>query len=142
MIFTLAALVFIILFVISLIHIYWGFGGVWPARDGLALSRMVIGVETTSPPPGFVTFVVAGMIFIAGYLPMAWLNVFPWPVSQTVLYIMMISGGLVFLLRGLVAYTPLMKKYSTVEPFTSLNKKYYSPLCLFIGVSIFVILFS
>ncbi len=142
MILALAVFVFFILFVISLIHIYWSFGGLWPARDGLSLSRMVIGVERATPPHGFVTLVVAGIIFFAGYLPMAWVEVFPLPVSQTVLYIMMVLNGLVFLLRGLVTYTPLMKKYSIVEPFTSLNKKYYSPLCLFVGVSVFIILFS
>ena len=44
-----------------------------------------------------------------------------------------------FLARGVVGYTPRWRKVFTEEPFATLDRKNYSPLCLAIGIG-FVIL--
>jgi len=48
------------------------------------------------------------------------------------------AGGVVlavvFLARGLLGYTKWWRQLTPEEPFASLDKKFYSPLCLWIGL--------
>jgi hypothetical protein len=48
---------------------------------------------------------------------------------------------IVFLIRGFITFTPLAAKFINVEPLMRLNKKYYSTLCLTIGLSFAIIRF-
>ncbi|WP_163602926.1 DUF3995 domain-containing protein, partial [Klebsiella pneumoniae] len=64
-----AWLVFIVLTIVAALHLYWGFGGLWPARDQLSLARTVVGSKGISAMPSRgVTVVVAALIFTAGVL--------------------------------------------------------------------------
>ena len=47
----------LVLAAIALLHAYWGFGGLWPARDEAGLTATVIGVRGRNRMPRGVVFV-------------------------------------------------------------------------------------
>jgi len=44
-----------------------------------------------------------------------------------------IPFALIFIIRGTASFTPYIRKLEAEEPFVSLDRKYYEPLCLGIG---------
>ncbi|MGH1540330.1 MAG: DUF3995 domain-containing protein [Arenicella sp.] len=138
----LAYLIFTVLSMVAAIHVYWAFGGCWPARNQSDLSRTVIGTEHKEMPSTSLTLLVAGMIFSAGTVPLIWTEVLIIPIDRQLQAIVIILLAAIFLLRGLVTYTPIGAKYSAVEPFMTLNRRYYSPLCLMIGVGLILIKYA
>ncbi len=117
---------------IALLHLYWAFGGNWPAPDRARLPSMVVGQKgLTHMPPVAITLIVASLIFLAAMVPLLWVfGLGPQPLWQGGLAAL----GLVFLLRGAVGLTPWFQKFLGEEPFATLNRRYYSPLCLLFAV--------
>ena len=114
---------------IALLHLYWAFGGNWPATERKRLPAMVVGQKgLTQMPPAWITLTVAILIFLAAMMPLLWVfRLGPHPLWQAAL-------GLVFLLRGAIGLTPWFGKLLCEEPFATLNQRYYSPLCLLFSV--------
>ena len=137
-------LVFMTLLVIAALHVAWAFGSVFPCRDRETLVRTVVGRSGgdggSGMPPGFSTVIVAALIFLAALWPLmmqGWLLTFvPVPV-QGIGSIVLI---LVFLGRGIAGLTPWFRRLLPKEPFRTLNRNYYSPLCIALGLCYFVIL--
>ena len=90
-------------------------------------------------PPQGVTLVVAFMIFVAALVPLVWTRVLPVALPHPLQLLALWGLILVFLGRGLVTYMPLGDRYSVVEPFRTLNRKYYSPLCVLLGLCLLVV---
>jgi hypothetical protein len=44
----------------------------------------------------------------------------------------------VFLLRGAVTYMPFWRRVAPEQPFARLDRQYYAPLCLLIGVGLLI----
>ncbi|MEP4770420.1 MAG: DUF3995 domain-containing protein [Roseibium sp.] len=133
----LACTLFGILTLVSGVHLYWGFGGLWPAKSELELARTVVGangIETMPSAP--LTIVVAVLIFAAGVFPVASANLLPMPtfIPSVLVFFGMIALTAIFLLRGLIGFTPYFAKMNAEEPFRTLDRKYFSPLCLIIGI--------
>ena len=42
--------------------------------------------------------------------------------------------ALIFQIRAIAAYSPLMKRLGPEQPFRRLDEAYYAPLCIFFGV--------
>jgi hypothetical protein len=130
----------IIIAAIAALHAYWAAGGLWPGTTAAELANTVVGIPLmrTMPAPRLSALVAT---MIAGGAA--------WPLLLAPLVSRYIapelaalgSGALaaVFLLRGLAGFTPLMTKRHTAEPFASYNRKYYSPLCLALGVGFLVL---
>lgn len=135
-------LTFAVLTIIALVHVYWALGGCWPAQKRAKLPRVVVGSEAADMPPAALTIFVALLIFLAGVVPLIWTEILIVPFDRRFQAMVVASLALVFLVRGLVTYTPVAARYSMVEPFVTLNRRYYSPLCLAIGASFTIILFS
>ena len=117
---------------IALLHLYWAFGGNWPATERKHLPAIVVGQKgLTQMPPAWITLTVASLIFLAAIMPLLWvLRLGPQPLWQAAL----VALGLVFLLRGAIGLTPWFRNFLCQEPFATLNKRYYSPLCLVFAV--------
>ncbi len=127
-------LIFITLSIVALIHAYWAFGGHWPGHDEQSLVRSVVGTKgLTTMPPFWLTMIVVPLIFIAGLFPLFWIGILPWFLPSILLSLGMFVVTSVFLLRGLFSYTPMARNMGFEEPFNTLDKKYYAPLCLVIG---------
>ncbi|PLX38403.1 MAG: DUF3995 domain-containing protein [Hyphomicrobiales bacterium] len=122
-----AIAVALLLAAISLVHLIWAFGSTWPAGNEKALARMVTGFPgATRMPPRTASAAVAAVLFAAALWALAMTGI-----SASALLTL---GGAalagVFLLRGLIAYTPWWRARTPEQPFASLDRKYYAPLCL------------
>ncbi|MGR3466856.1 MAG: DUF3995 domain-containing protein, partial [Shimia sp.] len=100
----------------------------WPIREEAALARAVVGTEgiTRMPGPAWTWPVVAALIAAA-----AWPYLPPSALKDLGLAALI----LVFIGRGLVAYTPFWERLAPEEPFRSNDRIFYAPLCLGIGLS-------
>ena len=126
--------IFLILGAISLLHLYWAFGGFWPGHDASSLANTVVGTKnmTTMPSTG-VTIFVAACIFAAALLPLMWSAQIPYIIPQGLVWAGMWIVLFVFVSRGILGLSPFFNELSPMQPFASLNRKYYSPLCLLLG---------
>ncbi|MEE9387805.1 MAG: DUF3995 domain-containing protein, partial [Paracoccaceae bacterium] len=95
----LAGILFFTLASISLLHFYWGWGGLWPAKNVADLVKTVAGSPFDRMPPAGLTYGVAVLIFIAALMPgLHLMQVLPDVLSRAALWVLVV----VFLGRGAV----------------------------------------
>ncbi len=128
-----ASLVFVPLLSISLVHFVWALGFNYPVRDEKALARTVAGFKGIEKMPNrFLSALIGFATLFAGI----WVLAMADPKESLILTL----GGailvLVFLGRGIIGYTKRWAELTPEEPFRTLDKKIYSPLCIFIGSGI------
>lgn len=131
-----------ILLLIALLHFLWGINIYWPAKDEAALARAVVGAKGITQMPNFwaCSFVTVALLIgtvivlrLGGAIQM----------TAIPLWIFQILGAgfaLVLLARGIVGFTPFWASLTPEEPFRTLNRLYYSPLCLGLGASVLALL--
>lgn len=136
MIMGIAALIFIPLLAISIAHFVWSVGGSWPIRDKELLVRTVIGRPGVARVPRLASLVVALAILAIGVvvLSLADHDAGGLPLTLTGAAI-----GAVFIARGIAGYLPQWRAQFPLEPFATLDRRQYSPLCLGIGAGIFIL---
>jgi len=128
----LAYLNFTVLLLLSLIHFSWGLGGKWGFEA--ALPTKEDGERVLNPKPLDSLVVGFGLLFFASF-HFVRVGIVELPLPSW----MMQSGlwviGAVFLLRAMgdFKYIGFFKKV-TSTPFAEKDSKFYSPLCLGIGV--------
>lgn len=129
-----------VLYLIASIHAYWGLGGVWPGTDQASCARAVVGASgiDTMPSP-FASFAVTACLIVATLWPLALVGTFATPFPKAGLAASALMVALVFLGRGIAGFTPAWRRLTPEMPFARLDRQYYSPLCLAIGIG-FVIL--
>jgi hypothetical protein len=127
-----AIILFVIFLLIAVIHIYWAFGGKWgsgsviPTRDNMVKVAMPGMIPTLAVAAGLLSFGVFILVkteLLNIHLPL-WLN----------RYGLFVIAG-VFLLRaiGEFKYIGFFKKIRNTG-FGRNDTRYYSPLCLLIGI--------
>jgi hypothetical protein len=132
-----ASLVFIPLLAASFAHLVWAFGGTWPVRNEELLVRTVIGRPGRTRMPRLPAVLVAVSVLAAGVIALSLADPAVGPVILT------LGGALaaLFLMRGAAGYTEAWQRRTPVEPFRSMDRKVYSPLCLALGVGfVFLVL--
>lgn len=122
----------VVLIAVAAVHVLWGAGYWFPIREEAALARAVVGARGITHMPGALpcATVAVALLFLAGAL---W-----WPTGsqrQSVLWL----AAVVFLVRGIVAYTPFWRRIAPEQPFARLDRWYYAPLCLVIGVGLLIV---
>lgn len=124
-----------ILALIATIHILWGIGLWFPIRDENELVRAVIGVKGAERMPGPIpcALVAAGLIIVIMTV---------WTSPSVLRNIILISAGLIFFIRGAATYTKKWRRLTPQEPFAKLDRAYYGPLCLILGLGMFVLVGS
>jgi len=138
----------IVLLEISLLHYYWAFGGFWPGTDEISLAKTVVGSapsksgEPAPMPARPITFLVATAIIAAAFFPIIWAGlIIPYPIHASLVMVGMWVLTAIFLLRGASGMLPLFDRFSPEEPFRTLNRKFYSPLCLLIGLGFALLIY-
>jgi len=127
-----AALVFVPLLAVAIAHFVWSVGGTWPLRDEKLLARTVTGFPGAERmPPRIYSFAVALAVLAAGIVALALADDAGGGTGLTA-----IGGvlGLAFLARGALGYTQWWASRTPEEPFRTLDRKNYSPLCLGVGL--------
>ena len=77
---------------------------------------------------------VAACLCLATLWPLALEGVFASPFPKAGLAATAMLIALVFLGRGLIGLTPWWRRLTPEQPFARLNLRYYSPLCLVVGL--------
>ncbi|WP_162704371.1 DUF3995 domain-containing protein [Ensifer sp.] len=126
---------------VAALHAYWARGGLWPGRDEASLSRAVIGARGLEVmPPAGLTVAVAILIFVAGLFPLMFVFGPPLGLPTNLIRIGMATLAFIFLARGVLPFTRLFRSRHPQEPFATLDRRLYGPLCLLIGAAYVVVL--
>lgn len=128
---------------IALVHAFWAFGGIWPARSAEQLARTVVGTRgITTMPSTAACAAAAGAIGVAALWPLLLVGRLsaPWPPALTTL----IGAGLaaVFLGRGVAAYLPAWRAHFPETPFATLDRALYAPFCIAVAMGYLVLLWK
>lgn len=134
---------FTVLTLISLLHIYWGYGGLWPADSVRDLIDLVIGdARFERMPPKWMTLIVAGLIAAAGWMALeksAIIALLPSRLVTAATWCLIV----VFALRGLSTYLLTIGLRETSPYRTEAFQKYdsilYAPLCLAIAAAFLIL---
>ena len=132
-----ASLVFIPLLAIFFAHIIWAFGGTYPASSHELLAKTVIGMPGRTRVPRLASGAIALAILAAGLIALSLADPDPG------LPALLLGGALalVFLGRGAIGYTQFWRERTPVEPFRTMDRKFYSPLCLALGLGFLFLVF-
>ena len=120
----------------GLVHLAWAFGSTFPYANEQALARAVVGRRgITRMPSTAASALVALCLFGASLWALLLGRLVEAPVSDWLIA----PGGLVlaavFLLRGVIGILPTFEQALPEQPFLRLNRLFYSPLCLLIGMA-------
>ncbi len=138
MIMGIASLVFIPLLAIALVHFIWALGFNYPVKDEKTLAQTVAGFKDIEKmPPRIMSALVGAGILGAGI----WVLAMADPMQSLTLTLGGAILALVFLGRGIFGYTKKWAELTPEQPFRTLDKKLYSPLCIAIGVGILSLVF-
>lgn len=139
----LAKLVFIGLSLIAALHVYWGFGGLWPADDVRSLIDTVVGdPRMTQMPSTALTLVVAALIFASGVFALA-AQARASRIVRLFVKAAVATIALVFVGRGVSGYAlPEDIRARLSEPFATYDQLFYSPLCLVLGAAFVALFFA
>ena len=131
-----AAVVFIPLLAIAIAHFVWSLGGSWPIRDKAMLPKVVLGIPGATRVPRLASFVVSVAILAAGVVALALADHTAGSIWLTLLGVVL---GAVFVARGILGYTSRWRAKFTEEPFATLDRRNYSPLCLILGAGFWLL---
>lgn len=124
------AILIAVLMAIAALHLYWGFGGVWPGGDADSLRATVVGTARGAMPGLALCALVAGALAAAAAIVWARHS----PLMEGPLRLVLLAGYavliLVFAARGLAPYVSPVFEYARGQPFFALNLWLYAPLCL------------
>ena len=129
-------LTFLPLFVVAFAHFLWGVGYSWPLPSDQHLAQTVIGRPgLTRMPHRLALLCVAVLIFAAGVAAMALADHDGGGSVRTGLGVLLAA---IFLGRGVLGYTDWWRARHPVEPFATLDRRNYSPLCLWVGAGFLI----
>jgi len=123
----------VVLLMAAALHLLWALGHFWPGHDEAALARAAVGTAGITRMPGAVpcALVTVALLFAA-----AW----PWLPAGSLRTLGLVTLALVFLGRGAAAYVPAFAALSPEEPFRTLDRRAYGPICLGLGAGFAVLL--
>ncbi|MFK7936756.1 MAG: DUF3995 domain-containing protein [Saprospiraceae bacterium] len=134
----------VIFFSLGLLHFYWAAGGEWALRGAIPTAF----TDTFFDPKRLIatrlaTLVVAIGLFAFGYITLTHLEDIPKMIPQLWLNIATLAIAAIFLLRaiGNFDYCGFFSKDGTDE-FSKRDRAIYSPLCLYLSLSTWIIFFQ
>lgn len=131
-----AALIFVVLLTVAIAHFLWSVGSPWPIRDPLLLAKTVIGRPGVTRVPRLASLVVSILVLAAGVFALALADHTSGGWWLTLVGVVLAA---VFIGRGAIGYTAGWRAQFSEEPFATLDRKNYSPLCLALGVGFLIL---
>jgi hypothetical protein len=135
-----ALAIFLLLAAIAGIHVAWGTGVRWPRKTEAELVSTVIGHRSDKMPTPNQCYLAALAIFIPGAIAMMLAGLVQTPLPPWPVLLAGAAAALVFAGRGIAGYVPAWRARHPREPFASLDRHYYSPLCLLLAAGLVVLL--
>jgi hypothetical protein len=140
---TLSLIICTVLGVIAAMHFAWGLGSTFPYANAQALARAVVGRRGITRMPSMTASVfVALCLFGAAGWSLLLGQVVALPVSHWLVALGGLALAAVFLLRGVIGVLPAFERALPEQPFLSLNRRIYSPLCVLIGLGFLALTLS
>ncbi len=134
--------IFTVLAVVSIVHIGWAFGMAWPAKSRAELPAMVAGVPNSNPmPPAALTLIVAAGIFGFGIAAIWGVGMISLGALDPYRGWVLLTITAIFALRGVATYLPFGPLQASVQPFRTLDLRYFAPLCLLLAAG-YLLIFS
>ena len=134
-----ASILFLCLLTVAIAHFLWAIGSKWPIRDPQLLAHTVIGVPGVTRVPRLASFVVAVLVLAAAGIGVALADATSGGLPLT------LAGAALtalFAARGVVGFTPAWRKRFSLEPFATLDRRIYSPLCLVVAACFAVLVIT
>jgi hypothetical protein len=126
---------------VAAVHAYWGVGSVWPGSDERSLARMVVGSKgIVRMPSSLACFAVAAILLGAAVLPLMAVGFLPAPWPATIKTLGLAGCGLLLVGRGVMSFVPAFRRLGPEEPFATMDRRLYGPLCLALGAAFFILL--
>lgn len=129
---------------IAALHLAWAARLWWPVREEAALARAVTGFRGMDHMPGVVASLAVAAAVFACLLLAADMS-YARGLTRLPAWIVLVASacaGLVFLGRGIAGFTAFWARLTPEEPFRTLDRRYYSPLCIAIGVGFAALIWS
>jgi hypothetical protein len=124
---------------IAVFHLAWALGLSIPRGDRRRLAATVIGRPEV--PGRLACLAVAVAIGVMALVPLAQIAVVRTPLPWSGVQLLGLGCAAVFLLRGLGGYLPAFDRRFPAQPFATLNRLVYSPLCLALGAGFLALQF-
>ena len=125
-----ASILFLGLLIVAIAYFLWAVGSTYPIRDPALVAHAIdgrVGVDRLSRAGAFgvavFALVGAGIGTALGDPDSGGL---PLTLAGAVM-------ALLFGVRGVLGYTPAWRASHPIEPFATLDRRYYSPLCLVVA---------
>ncbi len=124
-----------ILVVLAAVHVTWALGVWWPFGNEARLTRAVVGTRGADRMPGPIplALVAVFLVFAAAWPWLYWQGRAPlggWGVR---------FFGIVFLVRGVLAYVPVWQRMTPQQPYRQNDRRYFGPFCIGIASVLFLI---
>jgi hypothetical protein len=131
------ALTFVPLLTVAFAHLLWSLGVTWPIRSEQLLAQTVVGTPgVTRMPNRLASLAVAVLTLAAGIVALSLADHDSGGIVLTLLGALL---GIAFIARGVIGYTAGWRARFPTEPFATLDRKNYSPLCLWIGAGFLIL---
>ncbi len=120
----------------GLFYLLWAAGLTFPFANEQSLARSLIGRRGITRLPSRTAFVYLGVLLIAAAMAAFLLGGFSEAVPQSKPFLAPVGLllALVFLGRGVAGVLPAFERAAPEQPYLSLNRRIYSPLCFFAGL--------
>ena len=136
-----AIIFFIVLLMIAILHLIWANGFYWPAKDEYSLVKMVVGEPSMrSMPSKKLAFFIAIAIFIAAIFSLWGGNIITLPLPLWIREFGLFILAFAFGTRGLATFLIAKQLGERTEPYKTLDRIFYSPLCLIISIGYIIFL--
>lgn len=127
-------MMFALLISIAALHVAWGFGVVWPAKDERQLVSWVVGAKgARKMPPAWLCVVTGLFIAFLAFVALSLGNAIASPFPQRWVTMMGVLSAFAFFGRGLAAYFPSWRRRFPQEPFATFDQYNFAPLCLLLA---------
>ena len=132
--------IFLFLTAVAGLHVAWGTGVRWPCKTETELVSTVVG-SNKMPTPNQ-CYLAALAIYIPGTIALMLAGLIDASVTASTLPLAGAAAILVFAGRGIAGYVTAWRARFPQEPFATLDRHYYSPLCLLLAAGFLVLLLN
>jgi len=124
--------IFLVMLFITIIHIYWLKGGLWPGDNYQDLVDKVLGSGNKLPNTYMFVIVIVIFLLMAIFPVIVYFDISSIPYKKEVFLLF----SIVFFIRSFYMFIPFVANKVT-KVFLALNKKIYAPICLALSASYF-----
>lgn len=134
--------IFLFLTAVAGIHVLWGTGVRWPCKTDAELVSTVVGHRSDKMPTPNQCYLAALAIYIPGTIALMLAGLINVSVSASTVPLAGAAAALIFAGRGVAGYVPAWRERFPRQPFATLDRHYYSPLCLLIAAGFLILLIN